>query len=143
MNGFFTPFLVDSKRKQVIFGRIPSVNLPIKTHEQSHEKILHVDNEPKPKRQKFNDFKLNTGVSYFYKNFTEICSRVPKLKTLKEWTKEIHSDRIVLKLKHEELVLPKIELIVDDSLGYTILTFGWFLPENHQLYKNIDVTSVM
>jgi len=147
---YFTRFLVESKRKQVIFGRIPSVNLPSETHKQSSpQKRLDEEPEPKRQRQTFNELQLNTGVSYFYKNFADICSRVPKLQALEQWIKEIHSDRIILKIMHEELILPKIELIVDDSLGYTILTFGWFLPEDHQLYtkyrrniRNVNILDI-
>ena len=30
---------------------------------------------------------------------------------------------------------PKLEIYIDDSLGFTIRVFGWLLTENHILYK--------
>ena len=32
------------------------------------------------------------------------------------------------------LLLPELEIIIEDSLGYTISIFGWLLPEDHKLY---------
>ena len=33
-------------------------------------------------------------------------------------------------------VVPKFEIYVDDSLHFTILVFGWLLPDTHQIYKD-------
>lgn len=32
-------------------------------------------------------------------------------------------------------ILPEYEIVVDDSLGFTLSVFHWLLPENHELYK--------
>ena len=29
------------------------------------------------------------------------------------------------------LCLPQVELVVDDSLGFTIKVYGWLLPDDH------------
>ena len=39
-------------------------------------------------------------------------------------------------LSNKIFLLPEIELMIDDSLGYTISIFGWNLPEDHDLYGN-------
>ena len=31
-------------------------------------------------------------------------------------------------------ILPKYEITIDDSLGYSISAFGWLLPDVHELY---------
>lgn len=31
-------------------------------------------------------------------------------------------------------MLPEIQIMIDDSLGFTIYVFGWLLPEDHELY---------
>ena len=48
------------------------------------------------------------------------------------------------------LLLPELEIIIDDSLGYTISIFGWLLPEDHELYlthlrtvRNITVSDLV
>ena len=47
---------------------------------------------------------------------------------------EQRSDRVVLQKMKECFQLPEFDLIIDDSLGYTITVYGWFLPEDHELY---------
>ena len=42
---------------------------------------------------------------------------------------------VVLRKTKEYFQLPELDLIIDDSLGYTIPVYEWFLPEDHELYK--------
>lgn len=70
----------------------------------------------------------------YYKGLPDLCKRVKSLKTISEWTVEEGSDRIILRKKKDCFQLPEFEVIIDDSLGFTILVYGWFLPEDHQLY---------
>ena len=48
------------------------------------------------------------------------------------------------------MCLPQLELIVDDSLGFTIIAYGWLLPDDHILYtehlrsmKNIKLSDLV
>lgn len=50
----------------------------------------------------------------------------------------------------EPFLLPELELIVDDSIGYTVKTYGCSLPEDHDLYvkyrrsmRNVTVSSLV
>lgn len=45
------------------------------------------------------------------------------------------ADRVVLKRGKEPFCLAEYELIVDDSLGFTVMCYGWLIPDDHQLYK--------
>lgn len=56
------------------------------------------------------------------------------LKSLDEWEIKNLSDRVVLKKKEVPFLLPKIEIIVDDSLGFTVKVFGCYLPEDYSVY---------
>ena len=106
-------------------------NMPKRSHETE-----------KPTRRPLSIVKENTVESTcarkYYKGFSDLCKRVKSLKTLGEWTLQELEDRIVLKKNKESLQIPELELIIDDSLGYTILVYGWLLPEDHDLYsKNL------
>ena len=45
------------------------------------------------------------------------------------------SNKLILKKILEPFLLPEIEIIVDDGLGFTVKVFGCMLPEDHCLYK--------
>ena len=36
--------------------------------------------------------------------------------------------------KEKNLMLPELEIMIDDSLWFTISVYGWFLPEDHEIY---------
>ena len=66
----------------------------------------------------------------------DVCKRIKALKTISEWIVEERIDRVILRKMKDCYQLPEFELIIDDSLGYTIAVYGWFLPEDHELYTN-------
>ena len=45
-------------------------------------------------------------------------------------------DRILIQFFAKPITLPQFEILVDDSLGFTVSLYGWFLPETHLLYYN-------
>ena len=49
---------------------------------------------------------------------------------------EERHDRVVLQKRKECFQLQELQIIIDDSLGYTIAVYGWFLPEDHELYTS-------
>ena len=49
------------------------------------------------------------------------------------WNIEKTNDRVVLRQLNPSLLLAEYEIIVDDSLGFTIIILGWLLPEVHFL----------
>ena len=72
---------------------------------------------------------------HVYKDFKQLCQRVNQLKTLNSWSIVEMEDRINLNIISSDSKISKYEIILDDSLGYTILVYGWLLPENHSVYK--------
>ena len=114
-------------KKKPIFGAIPSLNMPKKSHgdvkvKERSTRIIVKDYEPIIK----NDV---------YKTFKDFTSRVEKLKSLDSWSIEISDDIISMKLINVGFKLPKIHIQVDDSLGFAISAYDWFLPEMHEIYK--------
>ena len=68
-------------------------------------------------------------------SFTEFCKRAGSLKSIQEWDICAKEDRMVFKKSAEpSLCLPQVELVVDDSLGFTIKVDGWLLPDDHILH---------
>ena len=70
--------------------------------------------------------------SYCYKSFHELIQRIKCLTSLKAWQKFYNNDTTVLEKQENPYLLPKL----DDSLGFTIQIFEWFLSETHMYYKN-------
>ena len=103
------------------FGALPTMNIPQKSH---HTKKP----PPRAARSVVKDLPLEPANKWCYNSFSELCKRVHGLKSITEWNLQEPRDRIIL--------LPEIELMIDDSLGYTISILGWHLPEDHDLYGN-------
>lgn len=56
------------------------------------------------------------------------------LKSLNEWSYKTFSDRFVIRKELEQFLLPKLEICIDNSLGFTVKMFGSFLVDDHELY---------
>ena len=56
------------------------------------------------------------------------------LKTINDWSHKLFADRLVLRKHVERFLLPELELIIDESLCYTVKVIGSFLVEDHDLY---------
>ena len=56
------------------------------------------------------------------------------LKSLNEWSYKTFSDRLVIRKELEQFLLPKLEICIDNSLGFTVKMFGSFLVDDHELY---------
>ena len=114
-------------KKKPKFGALPTLNIPKRSH-----------NTTKPKaRRALSVVNDNTSTEEprkkCYSSFSELCKRIKVLKTLNEWTVKFLEDRLVLQ-KRSNLMLPELEIMIDDSLGFTISVYGWFLPEDHEIY---------
>ena len=55
------------------------------------------------------------------------------LKSLNEWSYKRFSDRLVIRKELEQFLLPKLEICIDNSLGFTVKMFGSFLVDDHEL----------
>lgn len=69
-----------------------------------------------------------------YKSFIEFCERTRSLKSISDWSVKLLEDRKLFKKMVEPYLLPEVEIIVDDSLGFTVTVFGSYLVHDHPLY---------
>lgn len=127
-------------KKKARFGALPKLNMPKKTHETPKP-------EQRPERTIVRDLIKKPQVHY--KTFTEFCQRLTKLKSLQNWNIGTFSDRAVLKQVEIPYVLPKFEIVVDDSLAFTVRVYGCYFPEDHPVYldyrrtvRNISIHSL-
>ena len=117
-------------KKKLKFGVLPTQNMPKKSHSTPKH-------PSRPARQIVQEGPaVNTRARKLYKGFADVCKRLKCLKSIKEWTVEERHDRVVLQKRKECFQLQELQIIIDDSLGYTIAVYGWFLPEDHELYTS-------
>lgn len=130
-------------KKRPKFGSLPTLNMPQKSHQREkpapRRQLTIVRDLPEPARHKA-----------CYSNFVELCKRVHTLKSLSSWSVQEQEDRILLRKMKNTFLLPEVEIMIDDSLGYTISIFGWLIPEDHELYSkylrsvtNITVSDIV
>ena len=71
----------------------------------------------------YKDFKVTrTAISIM--NSTDICLQ------------EIDLETLSLKIYEKPYIVPKVEVVVEITLGFTCLVFGFKVPEDHAIYKN-------
>ena len=128
LNGFSISDVGPKMKKRFpIFGKLPTLNMPQKSHATKKPK-------PRQPRNIVQDTKMQTK-NYCYKDFNDLKMRLLGLKSLQAWSVMIHDDRIVLKKMDSSSLIPQFEITVDSELQYYVTVFGWFLPENHPIYS--------
>ena len=124
-------------------GVIPTVNLPVKSIEKK--------TVARKGRSVVNDIPVTERKHQYYKSLSELKSRAGKL-CLKSWSEEDSKNEniFILRLIEEPYLLPKFKLWIDESLSYTVSVFGYFIPDDHFLYKdfkrsmrNVTVTDLL
>ena len=120
-------------KKFLKFGVLPSQNLPTKSYLSSSKKEI-----PRPVRSVVQEF-VPTKAHSYYQNLQDVKNRVGKL-VLKEWSITITANSVSLTKYQCPYLLPKFEVIIDESLAYTISVFKWYLPDDHFLYKDFKRT---
>ena len=117
-------------KKALRFGALPSKNLPQKSHPKEELKERRHLNIVK-------DIIREPRGNYCYATFKELCSRTEHLK-LAQWEREILSNRISLRLCAEPFILPKYELVIEESFKYTCIIYGWVMPFSHEIYSQYE-----
>lgn len=113
-------------KKKLRFGALPTVNMPRRSHESKPP-------EPRPARSVVRDVEPESRSSC-YKSFLEFCELTKSLKSIGDWCVKLSQDRVIFKKMVEPYLLPEVEIIVDDSLGFTVKVFGSYLVDDHPLY---------
>ena len=104
-------------KKKPKFGALPTLNLPKRSHDATKPAA-------RPSRSVVNDDPLTQSSKKYYQSFYDLCKRVKTLKTLNDWIVQELEDRLVLKKKSSQVTLPEFEIMIDDSLGFTIYVYG-------------------
>ena len=76
--------------------------------------------------------KLNTAK--LYKSLNELHTCALKLK-LTGWTINKAESNVPLSYSEPLFHVPKYEIVIDDGLGFTVIVYGFSLPDDHVLYK--------
>ena len=70
------------------------------------------------------------------RNFNEFAVHVGKLKLSSNgWVITNSPTEISFKYFERPFIIPQLEAIIDESLGYTCAAYGFVLPDHHTLYK--------
>ena len=115
-------------KKRPRFGAIPKVNMPRKSHETP---------KPQPRARQSRPViieEMQQTNQHCYKSLVEFSQRLKRIKSLSQWNTKTLEDKVVLKKMVDPYLLPKTEIIVDDSLSFTVKVYGCFLPEDHPVY---------
>ena len=62
----------------------------------------------------------------------DLQSRISKLKSVENFKKEFKRDSVTIKKQSPTYLLPEFEIILDNSLAFTIKLYEWLLPEVHE-----------
>ena len=104
----------------------PTQNLPQKSHEVMHVERRHINIVKDVRVRK---------AGPLHKSLAYVIRKCSKLK-LNGWSMEITEViKIMLKKFIKPYTIPYIEIIVDESLEFTCLVFGWLVPDVHTLYS--------
>lgn len=119
-------------KKKPRFGALLTSNMPKKSHETEKPAARPARSVP------LSDSSVSAcssrSRSVYYKTFSELCQKMKSLKSLNEWSYKTLSDRLVIRKELEQFLLPKLEICIENSLGFTVKMFGSFLVDDHELY---------
>ena len=114
-------------KRKLRFGVLPKRQMPTKSHQSSQP-------TPRHERSVVKEVVETPASTTFYSTFQEFSQRAKSLKTICDWISKFSVDRAVFKKMAEPYMLPQLEIIVDDSLGFTVKVYGCYLVEDHPLY---------
>ena len=128
-------------KKKPIFGAIPSLCMPKKSAEIGEKSTAR-----KPRKV----IPPPSTPEYLFKSMAEVQQSAKKLESSDGCSVVNKADRCIISVKEESFLLPTYSLVIDDSLGFNISVFGWYLPENHQMYlthkrsvRNIKIADLL
>lgn len=118
---------LDSSRKRLVPGSISTLNLPKKSFEDTPSTSRRVllkrpaasssSSQPKVLYKSLNDFKSN-------------ADRL----LLTGWSRKSDENFYVLEYFDDKHALPLYSIRINSGLEFSICIFGWFLPDDHQIY---------
>ena len=117
---------LDSSRKTLVPGAVPTLNLPVKSFESA---------PPTPRRVliKHTPSPTNVKPKVIYKSLDDLKAKADRL-TLIDWRKIASEGTYVLEYYDGKHALPLYSNKINSGLEFDIYVFGWLLPENHKIY---------
>ena len=72
---------------------------------------------------------MNKKTNSLYENVHDLQSRIANLKSVENLKKESKCDSVTIKAQSSMYLLPDFEIILSNSLAFTIKVYKWLLPE--------------
>ena len=96
-----------------------------------------VETPKSPERRQIIKTVTESKKSHFLcKDFPDFTRQMFKRKFGKEWQMDISEEnKLTFKYFPKPYLIPKFQIIIDESLEFTLATCGWFLPDDHEFYE--------
>ncbi len=120
-----------SKKHLVHGALLPTQNLPTKLSDS----LITMPEKKERKHQSIVQERLSASTTICYKNLKELASRVKKV-VLNDWSITCAESVVRIWKVDVPYVIPTYDIQIDDSLGFTLIVYGWFLPDDHMIYKS-------
>ena len=119
-------------KKQLVHGAVPTQNLPVKSSDFFIAK-------PEKKGTKASIYCTGKNIS-FHNNVLQESYRTGQQseKACVKWLVCIICTENAVRIWKVDIpfIVPTYDIQIDDSLGFTLIVHGWFIPEDHIIYKN-------
>ena len=113
---------------------LPTQNLPVKSTPRSVLRPRETSSIAKREASAV----LTTTVRQnkrLYRDFTNLVKRASKLKLQNYWSIVENEQDIQIYFTELEYLISKYQINVYNSLAFSFQIYGWFLNDDHQLYK--------
>ena len=112
---------------------MPTLCLPQKSVE-TRKLPVRKDNSIAKRKTLVNRLNVETNPTKMYHSDFDVVKKKAAMMKATGWN--IHSNADWLKISRDGpvYIVPKFEIHIDSSLGFSVRVFGWLLPDNHQIY---------
>lgn len=120
-----------SKRKSLQTGSIPTENLPVKSFDHLSTSFTSAPRkEPAPRH-----VSQETTIIYAsLDNFDAYLKKAGRYPYFQGWNWFKEGNNTVIEFKESEYLIAKFSVRVEYTLNYTVLVYGWALPNDHPIY---------
>ena len=120
-----------SKRKSLQTGSIPTENLPIKSFDHLGANFTSAPRkEPAPRDVSQETTIINVSLD----NLDAYLKKAGRYPYFQGWNWFKEGNKTVIEFKESEYLIAKFSIRVESTLKYTVLVYGWALPNDHPIY---------
>ena len=120
-------YVLETGRKALKLGALPTMNLP--------QKSVEIPKFPE-RRQIIKTVTESKKTHFPYRDFPDFTRQMFKRKFGKEWQMDIsEEDRLTFKYFSKPYLIPKFQIIIGESLEFTLAIYGCLLLDDHEFYK--------